>query len=252
MNNEIFKEIYINGVPSKYLISNKGRIYSKKTNKELIPTLDPDGYVVATLYVDGEYFYYRVHRLVMEYFYEGEADCKESINHIDGDKANNDIDNLEYCTHEYNNWHFRNTLEGKEQPQRAKERILEMRKCAKKLTRDFEEQQAGNPRGLKEISDSEIEEIKQLLMNHVPVREICVNYNIKNSVVKNIIARNTEGKSDIEVTDNDLRAICEDMKTGLYSLTQLANKHNVKRSIVSSIHYRRPKFKYIWKEYFEE
>ena len=54
MKEEIFKEIYINGSPSKYLISNKGRVYSKKTNKELIPTIDPDGYVVATFYVNFE------------------------------------------------------------------------------------------------------------------------------------------------------------------------------------------------------
>lgn len=249
---EIFKEIYINGNPSKYLISNTGRIYSLKTNKELIPTLDPDGYVVATLYVNGEYFYYRVHRLVMEYFYNGVIESTESINHIDGDKANNNISNLEYCSVEYNNWHFRNILNGEEQPQVAKERILEMREKAKQLTRDFEKQQSENPRGVKELTEREISEIKSLIENKVPTREICIKYNIKNSVVKNLIAKNTEGKSDKEITDDELRSICEDMMLNIYSLTQLANKHNVKRSIVASIHYRRPKFKYIWKEYFEE
>ena len=249
---EIFKEIYINNIPSKYMISNTGKIYSLKTNKELIPTLDPDGYVIATLYVNGEYYYYRVHRLVMEYFYEGNDECKESVNHIDGDKANNNINNLEYCTTEYNNWHFRNTLNGKEQPQIAKERIFEMRKKAKQLTRDFEKQQSDNPRGVSEISNEELNEIKELVNKNIPTREICIKYNIKNSVVKNIIAKNTEGKNDKEVTDDDLRSICEDMLLGIYSITQLANKHNVKRSIVTSIHYRRPKFKYIWKEYFEE
>ena len=195
------------------MISNRGRIYSLKTNKELIPSLDPDGYVVATLYINGEYFYYRVHRLVMEYFYEGDFECNESINHIDGDKANNDIDNLEYCSCEYNNWHFRNILNGEEQPQKAKERILEMRRKAKQLTRDFERQQSENPRGLKEISEIELEEIKQLIHDKVPTREICVKYNIKNSVVKNIIARNTEGKSDVDITDDELRSICKDMQT---------------------------------------
>jgi hypothetical protein len=159
---------------------------------------------------------------------------------------------LEYCSVEYNNWHFRNILNGEEQPQVAKERIIEMRKKAKQLTQDFEKQQSENPRGVKELTEHEIAEIKSLIENKVPTREICIKYNIKNSVVKNLIAKNTEGKSDKEITDDELRSICEDMMLNIYSLTQLANKHNVKRSIVSSIHYRRPKFKYIWKEYFEE
>ena len=106
--------------------------------------------------------------------------------------------------------------------------------------------------GVKELTEREISEIKSLIENKVPTREICIKYNIKNSVVKNLIAKNTEGKSDKEITDDELRSICEDMMMNIYSLTQLANKHNVKRSIVASIHYRRPKFKYIWKEYFEE
>lgn len=252
MENEIFKEIIIEGEKSGYLISNKGRVYSSKSNKELIPSIDKNGYLVATLYIDGKYLYFRVHSLVMEYFNTALIYCYETINHIDGDKANNDINNLEYCSYEYNNWHFRNILGGKEQPQKAKERIIEMRKRAKETTRLFMEQQNGNPRGLKEISDSELEEIKHLINKKIPTREICIKFNIKNSVVKNLIARNTEGKSSEEVTENDLRGICEDLKSGLYSLTEIANKHNVKRSIVASIHYRHNKFKYIWKDYFEE
>lgn len=86
----------------------------------------------------------------------------------------------------------------------------------------------------------------------IPTREICIKFNIKNSVVKNIIARNTEGKSSKEVTDEELRNICKDLKSGSYSLTQIANKHNVKRSVVSSIYYKHKQFKYIWKDYFEE
>lgn len=127
-----------------------------------------------------------------------------------------------------------------------------MRKRAKQVTADFLQQQSENPRGLNEISDVELEEIKNLINAKIPTREICIKYNIKNSVIKNLIARNTEGKNNKEVTEEDLRAICEDLKTGEYSLTQIANRHGVKRSVVSSIHYKRPQFKYIWKDYFEE
>lgn len=137
MRKEIFEEIIIDGEKSGYLISNKGRVYSTKTNKELIPSIDRDGYLVVALYVNGEMKYFRVHGLVMEYFNEALVYCFETINHIDGDKANNEIDNLEYCSYAYNNWHFRNVLKGQEQPQKAKERIYEMRKRAKKVTEDF-------------------------------------------------------------------------------------------------------------------
>ena len=32
----------------------------------------------------------------------------------------------------------------------------------------------------------------------------------------------------------------------------ISNRRGVKRSVVASIHYKRPQFKYIWKDYFEE
>ena len=252
MREEIFKEIIIDGESSGYLISNKGRVYSTKTNKELIPSIDQDGYLVAVLYVKQKMMYFRVHRLVLEYFNEMPIYFDETINHIDGDKANNDLDNLEYCSMEYNNWHFRNVLNGKEQPQKAKERILEMRKRAKSITEEFIKQQSENPRGVNDLSDNEIQQIKNMIDNKIPTREICIKFNIKNSVVKNFIARSMEGKSSDEVTDNDLMNICEDLKEGILSLTQIANKHNVKRSIVTSIHYRHKKFKYIWENYFSE
>lgn len=252
MKNEIFKEIIIDNKETGYLISNRGRVYSMKTNKELIPSIDKDGYLVVALYVDKTMYYYRVHKLVMEYFNEALIYCYETINHIDGDKANNDIDNLEYCSYEYNNWHFRNILNGQEQPQKAKERILEMRKRAKQVTADFLKQQSENPRGIKDISESELEEIKELIKAKIPSREICINYNIKNSVIKNLIARNTEGKSSDEVTESDIRSICEDIKSGEYSITEIANRRRVRRSVVTSIYYKHQKFKHIWIDYFEE
>jgi hypothetical protein len=56
-----------------------------------------DGYCHVKLYKDGISKTYKVHRLVVEAFIEKD-DTREYVNHIDGDKLNNKLSNLERCT----------------------------------------------------------------------------------------------------------------------------------------------------------
>lgn len=68
------------------------------------------GYLKVILYKDGKYKNKLVHRLVAEAFLDNPNNYND-INHKDGNKENNNINNLEYCTKSYNMKHaFKNNL----------------------------------------------------------------------------------------------------------------------------------------------
>lgn len=62
---------------------------------------DQKGYLMVNLYKDGKGNTRRVHRLVAEAFIDNPK-CLPEINHIDEDKKNNAVSNLEWCTSSYN------------------------------------------------------------------------------------------------------------------------------------------------------
>jgi hypothetical protein len=80
-----------------YLISNKGKVYSNKTNKILIPHVDKDGYLKVKL--SGKQRF--IHRLVAIEFIPNPNNLLQ-VNHKNGVKTDNYVDNLEWCTLQYN------------------------------------------------------------------------------------------------------------------------------------------------------
>ena len=101
---EIYKDI--KDLEGKYQVSNFGQILSlnyRKTGKaELLkPGKTKDGYPIVILYKDGKKKTFTIHRLVAETFLPNPNNLLE-VNHKDEDKTNNSVDNLEWCTREYN------------------------------------------------------------------------------------------------------------------------------------------------------
>lgn len=100
---EIFKDIA--GYEGLYQVSNLGRVKSlnyNHTNKErILSPANLRGYYRVTLQKDGNRKTYFVHRLVAHAFLEN-PDNLSQINHIDQNKQNNKVDNLEWCTGRYN------------------------------------------------------------------------------------------------------------------------------------------------------
>ena len=87
----------------RYKASDDGRIFGP-SGIELKQRTDKWGYKIVTLHnVDGREAVCRfVHRLVALAFIPNQDESKSQINHKDEDPGNNNIDNLEWCTHLYN------------------------------------------------------------------------------------------------------------------------------------------------------
>jgi hypothetical protein len=102
---EIWKDVL--GYEGIYQVSNLGNVKSLKFNKQKILSkcLNPNGYYTVTLSKKGQTKNMLVHRLVCISFIENE-DNKPQVNHIDYDKKNNNVDNLEWVTQEENNNHY--------------------------------------------------------------------------------------------------------------------------------------------------
>ena len=97
----------IKGYEGLYQVSNLGRVRSLNCRGHkgcigiLTPRLDGKGYEMVALYKEGKARNTKVHRLVAQAFIPNPNNHPQ-VNHKDEDKTNNNVDNLEWCTNEYN------------------------------------------------------------------------------------------------------------------------------------------------------
>jgi hypothetical protein len=80
-----------------YSVTGDGKIYSHIKNRFLRPGLGKDGYLVVVLVKDKTPKSYRLHRLIAKAYILNPQNLPE-INHLDGNKTNNCIDNLQWVT----------------------------------------------------------------------------------------------------------------------------------------------------------
>ena len=100
MENEIW--IVINDYPL-YSISNLGNVKNNKTNLHLKIDHNKNGYCQVKLY-NPKPKTKTIHRLVALHFIEN-SENKQEVNHKDGNKENNCVDNLEWVTKKENKAH---------------------------------------------------------------------------------------------------------------------------------------------------
>lgn len=111
---------YVDGYEGLYIVSDEGEVLSlprevcarngsgeiivHRKARNITPHLrGRDGlmYLAVTLTKDGKSVSYSVHRLVAKAFIPNPDNLPE-VNHKDRDTTNNCVDNLEWCTHQYN------------------------------------------------------------------------------------------------------------------------------------------------------
>jgi len=91
-----------------FLVSIDGKIKNKKTGRILKTSEDNRGYFKIVSRIGGrkgKVVHIKPHRIVAETFIPNH-DNHPVVNHKDGNKKNNHIDNLEWCSYSYNTYHY--------------------------------------------------------------------------------------------------------------------------------------------------
>lgn len=124
VNIDIYKDLY--------LVSNKGRCFSKITGKELSPTLRTSYHSVGLWHLSNKKFFC-VHYIVYVSFHN-DYDKSKVIDHIDGNKLNNCIENLRLVSQSTNlqNAYSNNENMYQQQP------VQMLDKITNKLVREFD------------------------------------------------------------------------------------------------------------------
>ena len=139
----------IEGFPN-YQISNLGNVWSKKTNRILKPYKTNRGYLTVGFWLDGKKKRLSIHRLVAQAFLTNPQNFPE-VNHINGYKTDNNLDNLEWAT--------------------GRNNILHAYQAGLRKTK---------------LSETQVVEIRNLIQQGLTQREIAFKFNVSHSTIGEI------------------------------------------------------------------
>lgn len=169
---EIWKDV--KGFEGIYQISNYGNLKSleRKTfnkgtccynlikEKILKKATDKDGYVKYCLFLKGNRENKSAHRLVALAFIEN-PENKPQVNHIDGNKKNNHVSNLEWCTASENSNHA--------------------------LNMGLSYQKPGEGHHMSKLTEKEVIVIRELYKNNTTQKEISFLFNVSQTQIYRIV-----------------------------------------------------------------
>ena len=89
----------------KYLVDSDGYIISKRDKRPMKPSISSHGYYITTVIIDGKRKSIPIHSAVAKTFLGDRISEGLVINHIDGNKLNNRLENLEWVTSSENARH---------------------------------------------------------------------------------------------------------------------------------------------------
>ena len=155
----MYKKLEIDGLNKEYWIYDNGDLWDVECQRMKKRILYKKGYYKYSLYINGKEKRFFIHRLVLMTFSPVEGMENLQVNHIDGDKSNNNLSNLEWCTQSENQKHaFRMGL----------------------LSRK------GERNSQAKLTEDDVYKICDMILNGVPTKEIASQFRITPSSVWNI------------------------------------------------------------------
>lgn len=155
----MIKKIEIDGLNREYTIDENGNVFDIFNNRYKKSYINHKGYIIYSFYINGKSKTFFAHRLVLMTFNPVENMENLQVNHIDGNKKNNNINNLEWCTQSENQKHaFRMGLISRE----------------------------GTKNSQCKLSEKEVLEIADLILSGYTIKDICQKYNISKPLVSAI------------------------------------------------------------------
>ena len=203
-----------------YTIDEKGNIYSKRKRKYLKQTINKFGYCQVTLQKDKYKKMFSVHRLVAQAFIPNPKN-KPQVNHIDSNRQNNNVKNLEWVTAKENKKHALDN------------NLLKPRKCEENGRTAYTNDMINDVCRLLEESNLTIKEISE--KTNVGVDTI---YGIRSKNIWNDISKNYKIHKDLippsVYKKEQIILVCELLEKG-YSQTDIQKKTGVKLTTISNI-----------------
>ena len=225
MEENIFKDVIIDGIKTDYIMYYSGEIINiKNGHKVSVYPIDKyHRYCSVKLSVNNKPRTVQYHRLRMMVFYPVDNMEKLQVNHIDGDRNNNEFSNLEWVTPSENVLHAFKT--GLSKPLKGE----------------------SNPKSI--LTEDKVRKICEKLENGVPTTRIAKEFGVSSSLIQAIRSKIEwidiasdytfpEKKGNTRLTEQDAVAICEDILLGL-SNEEIAVKYGIKPSYVKDFRLKR-------------
>ena len=227
------------GLYTKYIVVSDGSILKIDKYRLKKPKLQrtKTNYLMSQLSIAGKRKGYTIHRLVAQAFIEN-PDNKPQVNHIDGNKLNNHIDNLEWCT--------------------ASENIVHAYETG--LHKISYGEESNNPK----VTKKQVKRICELLEENVCTLDEIANdvgttrvivYNIKHklawlSISKYYKVDNHTVRSDgtVRLTEPVVHDICTELEKNELTTKQISEKYETSYESVSCIKQRKT-WKHVSKDY---
>jgi hypothetical protein len=151
-----------------YIIHKNG-VVTSSNGKCLKQYQTPNGYLQVSIKINGKYTKKLVHRLVAEKYIPNNEN-KPCVNHKDGNKHNNNVDNLEWCTYSENELHSHRVLGKKTEAEHLRKmRNIHIKKSSKKVMQTTIEGQFVN------VFESMAEASKKTGISQGNISECCHN-----------------------------------------------------------------------------